>query len=117
MTNLNYEKIEIQSYMSSKNIFPQLSKQIFKWRTRMMNFKKNFINGFENISCKFGCDCFDSQEHSLNCDAIKTKMTDLPDTTNQYRHLFSRNISKIKSIVILLNKAYKVRESLLESMN
>ena len=84
----------------------------------MFNFKKNFSNGHDDISCMFGCDSLDSQEHSLNCVVIKTKMKDLSDTVtqDQYSQIFSKNISKVKKIAILLNKAYKTRESLLESV-
>ena len=46
MTNINYKGLEIQSYMRSSKIHPHMAKQIFKWRTRMVNFKMNFKNGF-----------------------------------------------------------------------
>ena len=84
----------------------------------MENFKVNLRNGNDDISCKFGCVSLDSQEHLINCVVIRTKMKDIPDTEIQckYSQFFSKNITKVKDIATLLNKAYKVRENLLESM-
>ena len=118
MNSLLYDEMELQQYLNDPSINPQLGQSIFRWRTRMFNFKKNFRNGNDDISCKFGCDSFDSQEHSLNCVVVKTQMKDLSVTVSQdqYNQLFSKNVTKVKDMAILLNKAYKVRESLLESM-
>ena len=112
MDNLNYTKIELQSYLNDYSVNPQLGQIIFRWRTRMANFKKNFSNGNNDISCALGCDTFDSQEHILNCIAIKTNV---PDAKTHYDQLFSKNVSKIKEIISVLTKAFKVRESLLET--
>ena len=114
MTNLNYEKIEIQSYMSSKNIFPQLSKQIFKWRTRMMNFKMNFQNGSAELLCPLGCPEYDSQDLILHCSVLKSHLPELQSTKIQYKDIFSKNIDKIKKAAVLLDKVFKKREKLIE---
>ena len=65
MDNLNYREINLQSYLNSSEIHPQLAKTIFKWRTRMVNFKNNFRNGNDDISCALGCRHVDSQESLL----------------------------------------------------
>ena len=83
----------------------------------MQNFKKNFSNGNNDISCKFGCENFDSQKHSLNCTVIKEKFPDLSVTTIQYNDLFSSDVTKIKQIVSRLSQVYKLREALIARMN
>ena len=55
MENLMYDKIEIQTYLTSSNIHTNLAKQLFRWRTRMTNFKCNFKNGNLDLSCELGC--------------------------------------------------------------
>ena len=71
MDNLNYRDISIQSYLNSSTIYPELAKNIFKWRTRMVNFKTNFRNGNDNLSCALGCRHEDSQEYVLKCEVIQ----------------------------------------------
>ena len=117
MENLEYDDIRLQRYLNHSSINPQLAQNMFRWRTRMFNFKKNFSNGNDDVLCIFGCDSLDSQEHSLNCQVIKTKLKDLPYKTIQYSQLFSNYPSKIKDVVTWLNKAYEVRELLLEKIN
>ena len=107
--------MDSNTYLNNQSVNPQLGQIIFRWRTRMVNFKKNFSNGNKDISCALGCDCFDSQEHILECLAIKAKITNLSGTKIQYNQLFSKNVSKVKEIISLLTKAFKVRESLLET--
>ena len=114
MTNLNYDNIELQPYLNNELVYPQCAQNIFKWRTRMQNVTKNFSNGNEDLSCKFGCTNFDSQEHLLNCIYIKSKLSDSSVSTSQYYDLFSRDVSKVKEIVKILCQALQVREKLLE---
>ena len=68
MDNLTYKKLAIQPYLTSAKIYPQLAKDIFKWRTRMAKFKVNFRNGSDNIKCPLGCQHDDSQQNILKCD-------------------------------------------------
>ena len=103
MDNLLYDEMGLQQYLNDPLINPQLGQSIFRWRTRMFNFKKNFRNGNDDISCKFGCVSLDSQEHLINCVVIRTKMKDLSHTEIQlkYSQLFSKNITKIKKISVI----------------
>ena len=114
MAGLDYNKLAIQSYMTSVNIYPQLAKRIFKWRTRMMKFKMNFQNGSDDLLCPLGCPEIDFQEKILECSVIKSHIPKLETTHIQYRDIFSTNISKIKETVELLDTAFTKREKLID---
>ena len=114
MDNLHFDKLEIQPYLSSSNIYPQLAKKIFMWRTRMTNFKCNFRNGNNDLSCVLGCKDIDSQERVLKCPQIILHLPDIDITTIKYADIFSNNVSTVKSAGELLQKALKIREELIE---
>ena len=114
MENLTYDKIELQTYLNDPSVYPQLGQSLFRWRTRMVNLKKIFRNGNDDISCLFGCDSFDSQEHLLNCLHIKRNSKVVQDSNINYKQLFSKHVSKVKNVVILLDKLFKVREAFLQ---
>ena len=114
MDKLIYEKKKIQPYLTSSGIHSHLAMQIFKWRTRMINFKCNFRNGNDNISCVLGCKDIDSQELVLECPKIISHLPDIESTTIKYSDIFSNNVIKIKSAGDLLQKAFKVREQLID---
>ena len=80
----------------------------------MTNFKNNFKNGNDDISCVLGCPHDDSQENLLKCEVVKSSLTEVQTTKVKYLDIFSRNILKIKSSSLLLDKAFKVRESILK---
>ena len=113
MDNLMYKDIKLQTYLNDSTIYPQLAQNIFKWRTRMVNFKANFKNGNDNISCPLGCGHDDSQDYLLKCEVVKASLKE-NQTNSQYMDIFSSNCSKIKQSGLLLEKAYKIRESILE---
>ena len=110
LDNLKYQTLDIQSYLVSSSIYPNMAQQIFKWRTRMESFRANFRNGNDDISCKLGCMEDDSQENFLNCKVIKdyvfTERTD-------YFKIFSNNVNQVKSTMQVILKAWHIRSSLL----
>ena len=84
---------------------------MFKWRTRMQNFKINFRNGSENLSCSLGCLHDDSQENILQCDIVKQT---LDVSSINYFNIFSNDPNKMKSTLQVLDKALQVRNRSLE---
>ena len=94
MTNLKYSNLEIQSYLISENIYPHLAKQIFKWRTRMVNFKMNFKNGSTDLLCPFGCQEEDRQDLILKCPVMISHLPELTSTKIDYNNLFSTNLKE-----------------------
>ena len=93
-----------------------LSKQIFKWRTRMVNFKMNFKNGNEDLLCPLGCSQPDSQDLILKCPVLKIYLPELDSTNVQYRDIFSKKNVKIRNCVELLEKAFAKRETLIKAV-
>ena len=47
MSNLQYEELRLQSYLMDENITVKEAKNIFKYRTRVANFKDNFKNNHD----------------------------------------------------------------------
>ena len=116
MDNLTYKKLAIQPYLTSTKIYPQLAKDVFKWRTRMAKFKVNFRNGSDNIQCPLGCQHEDSQQNILMCQAIICEAPELKTLKVSYNDIFSYNPLKIKAIMNTLIKAYKIREDMMETI-
>ena len=111
LDRLSYKKLQIQPYLTTKLIYPQMSQQIFKWRTRMENFKMNFSNKYDDLSCIFGCMEDDSQENILHCKIVANKI----DVSGvNYFNIFSNDIENIKGTMKVLLKAAELRRSLLE---
>ena len=94
-------------------IYPQLAKEAFKWRTRMVQFKLNFPNGTNNIECPLGCQDDDSQESIITCSAIIDNFPEFQSTSINYFDLFSNNPNKIKDTTDFLVKMFNKREVLL----
>ena len=114
MDNLEYTELNIQQYLNSTKIYPQLAKNIFKWRTRMVNFKCNFKNGSADTLCPLGCQDEDLQENILKCQVILNNITSIASSDVVYANIFSKQVQKIKVTIELLQKAFKVRENLIE---
>ena len=108
MDNLKYDEIELQPYLMSSEIYPDSAKYIFKWRTRMVNFKVNFKNGNDNISCPLGCNDDNTQDLFLNCPMILKNVPNIKTPGLKYSDIFSRNIWKIKVIGEILQRVFQV---------
>ena len=109
MDSLSYETLDIQPYLNSSLIFPELAKQLFSWRTRMVQFKNNSRNGNDDISCALGCNEDDRQEMIFKCPVILSYLPDIQNTEVNYSDIFSKNVIKMNNAGQLLQKALKVR--------
>ena len=78
----------------------------------MINVKSNFKNGNEDISCIFGCTHVDSQENLFQCEVVKISIPEINKTKCKYLDIFSSDLSKLIASILLLQKAFKVRESI-----
>ena len=52
MKKNNYEKLEIQPYLTSEDITIDMKKIFFSWKTRMAAFSNNYRGGKEPDICK-----------------------------------------------------------------
>ena len=80
----------------------------------MINFKCNFKNGSADILCPLGCQEEDLQENILKCRVILNNITSIASSGVIYTDIFSKQVQKIKVTIELLQKAFKVRENLIE---
>ena len=79
-----------------------------------MNFKMNFKNGSEELLCPLGCLEPDRQDRILHCSVVISHLPKLESTSIKYEDIFSKNISKLKETVLMLNLAFTKREKLME---
>ena len=80
----------------------------------MVNFKGNFKNGNDDISCPLGCKEDDIQAMFLHCSVIQTSLPNINISGVKYSDIFSRNIRKMKEAGELLQKAFQVRTKIIE---
>ena len=111
MTNILYSSLKLQPYLKDKKIRPDLAKTLFKFRTRMVNFRNNFKKGSPFLSCPLGDNKLDDQQHLLNCDKLQpTINSDL-----NYYDIFSNDIDKMSATINILKQKFEKREKLLEN--
>ena len=82
----------------------------------MSNFKCNFRNGNDDLSCPLGCKEEDSQEIIFQCPVIISEFPEINSTGVKYAEIFLNNVSTIKSAGELLQKVSKIREQLMEKL-
>ena len=121
MTELKYFDLEMQPYLKSKFIHKEQAQTIFRYRTRMVDVKKNFKNGNLPISC-FLCQKQnkieeDSQQHLLECPTILNEDPKLLNNEINYGDIYSRNVFNIKKTEEFLTKAFNIRKTKLENQD
>ena len=114
MDKIKYQSFEIQHYLISKYIYPKLAKEIFRWRTRMHEFKINFKNKYENTTCKLKCLHEDSQENILSCPVLLQSLPNLQINNIKYLDIFSTNVDKVYSAAKIMSKLLECRTILVE---
>ena len=71
--NLEYPELKLQNYLRDDEIPLNEARNLYRFRTRVANFKENFKNGHQ--SCAIPCPlCLvqpDTQAHSLQCPEIR----------------------------------------------
>ena len=112
MSNLQYEELRLQSYLMDENITVKEAKNVFKYRTRVANFKDNFKNNHDGgMECPLCLEQPDSQAHSVLCPVIKANI----DVRGDYSEIFTHEISKEISQTLLNITLF--RESMRQSPN
>ena len=115
--DIQYEKLEPQSYIVSEKLTNEEVYQMFALRSRMVPVKGNFSSQYKSNSlCKFGCNVKENQEHLLECKVIIDKLEDKFLLTDiEHQDLFGtieNQIEIIKVYVMIL----KIKEDLEENM-
>ena len=90
LLNLQYKELEIQEYLTDKNMTKEEKTMTFKRQVRMENFGENYRGGREKILCPLCYMHEDSQPKSFSC---KTVIEDI-HIDGKYEELFSTKIPK-----------------------
>ena len=89
MENLEYTELKLQNYLSNDSITVQEAKNLFKSRTRVAKYYANMKNNHGlSPTCPFCKIHADTQEHSVQCNVVKSKM----NVKGNYRDIFLDDI-------------------------
>ena len=88
MRNINYEKLQIQSYLENSQLSVENKRDIFSYRTRMAEFGENFRGQRDFVICPFLCNQKDSQNHSFKCSGINMTLS----IDSNYNDIFKEEI-------------------------
>ena len=80
MVNIEYSELNLQKWYKSKLFHSTKAKSLFKWRTRMKDFRNNLKKSFADLNCPLCKMKLDDQEHILACDKIKESVLKVRDT-------------------------------------
>ena len=119
MSNIEYEELKIQTYLKSNSNLTNDEKSIlFKFRTRMAEFKNNFRNKYENIQCRLCKSETDDQPHLFYCQILINNCKELAENSLiEYEDIFSTKLKQQQKAIKLIAKVWKVKEKLeLESV-
>ena len=87
MSNLTYEKLNLQNYLTNFDV--ELAKNIFRYRTRMIQFHGNFSGGGPTNLCPLCGSHSDLQNLSFKCPTVLGEI----QIEENYENLFGNNIS------------------------
>ena len=107
MDNLDYIDLKLQNYLKDEKILVKEAKTLYRFRTRAAKFGENMKN---NCNVSTACPlCHvqpDTQEHSLKCPVVRTRV----EVKGNYRDIFLEdipsNISKTLSEITELREEF-----------
>ena len=119
--HIQYEKLEVQKYLTSPLFNNEETKMLFALRTRTVEcVKSNFQNMYSgNLFCPLQCwdqgepPTSDTQQHLLTCSKLQTKIStdDISCGNILYEHLFSE-VGKQKEATVLFCRLINAREQM-----
>ena len=112
LKNLTYKSLKTQDYLKSESMTDELTTDVFKYRTHMLEFHANYRHNETTIRpCPLCKSHPDSQDSIGDCQKMKTEIKDLDKLQNLYEEDFDKDSAKI------LSKVLKMRKRLNEEMN
>jgi len=112
LANLSYNELKTQEYLLNRELTFDEKKMIFKFRTRMADYKENFRGLNPSTICPLCKLHFDSQNFALQCPIIKKEIkgsdTDISDIYD--------DVISLKSVK-LLSKVTVIRTKLMKQLN
>ena len=77
-SNLSYTEITLQEYLKPENSMTNKEKAFaFAARSHMIDVKRNFKSGKENLNCSLGCHQPEDQSHLLVCPKINSQAEEI----------------------------------------
>ena len=107
MDKLEYVELKIQNYLNDDRIPVNEAQNLYRFRTRVADFKENFKNAYTNIACPLCLVQPDTQAHCVQCPVVKEKVK----VQGSYTDIFSEDIPS--DISKTLKEISKLRENLL----
>ena len=104
MMKIQYNKFQIQNYMKSQDITTDDARVVFKFRTHMLNFSKNYGHLNEDKACPFCKNHEDDQDNMEECEYLKDKFKD----TRHLKKIYEEEIPL--DAISLLNRIMKCRK-------
>ena len=111
MKNLHYDELKIQNYLNNEEITVKEAQNIFRFRTRTANFKENYKNSYNVITCPLCKIQPDVQAHCVQCPIVKENI----NIRGNYKDIFTEKISKKISESLL--KISEFRKKMIEKMS
>ena len=109
---ISYSKLQIQSYFVDGNCNTNLSKLIFKARTKTLDIKAQQKWKYEDRMC-VGCGVMEENgEEILNCSVLQKKRVENKKTS--YNGLYSRCVEEVVAVGKVLQNGLKVRQEMME---
>ena len=90
MKRMNYEKLEIKSYLTSKDLTKEEKITVLRWRTHMERFGENYRGKKEEIKCPLCGEHKDDEESSFLCKVIKKDI----NIEGDYKSLFKKTLTQ-----------------------
>ena len=115
--NINYDKLDIQNYMTSNQLNNEEKTLLFKLRTEMTNVKSNFSSMYIDINCDM-CDenVPQTDAHLLDCMKILNMCQELRDNNSiEYEDIYG-SIELQKTAVNIYKAIYKAKEKIEETV-
>ena len=102
-SKLSYTEIALQEYLKPENNMTNKEKAFaFAARSHMIDVKRNFKNGKDNVTCSLGCNEPEDQHHLLTCQKINSQTSDI-----KYSDIYGNNPGKIEDITRKLFENFK----------
>ena len=116
-TNINYDNLEMQSYLTSYTLNNEQKIFLFKLRSEMTNVKSNFSSMYTDVNCDI-CDenVPQTDSHLLDCIKILNMCQELrDDNTIEYEDIYGSIEVQMKAVNIY-KAIFKIKEKIEETL-
>ena len=114
ISNLNYADLRIQEYLLDGNQNTNISKLIFKARSKTLDLKAQKSWKYDDKIC-IGCEeREETGEEVLSCDGLGGQNGNKP---LKYNWFYSDSVEEIRNVAKVMNEKLKIRKKKMENLN